>query len=189
MIKSQLHVQDLLYGSIKWFPASAFNEMGLIFWLIGLSITQSPKTLCFLSTAFLLPVRGGWPWEKAQSCATGAEDGSKQGRHRETCRCSGSEGFTEVLPIKTVMFQWTFTSGPMCHTYVGSRIEGCCVSLPYRISEVFMRGPNMVCCMYILLSNTLENTAMCLYYDLCRHNLPFNTVKDSSQLCLVLKVL
>lgn len=84
-----IHVPPSGYLNVRH---SVLCEMGV------LDFTQS------LSTALFLCFRGCWPWEKAQSCTAGTEDGSEQSGHREPCHCCGSKGLTEAFAVKAVMF-------------------------------------------------------------------------------------
>lgn len=80
------------------------------FSLLGWPILRVPRVDILVPTAPVVCFRDGRPGEKAQPCTTGAEDGSEQSRHREPCRCAGSQGFINVFPLKAVASPRTLTS-------------------------------------------------------------------------------
>lgn len=155
--------------------------------------TNKPKSksLLFYLTLlllFVLSLRDGWPWEEAQSCTAGAEDGPEQSRHRESCHCCGSKAFTKVLTLKPlfsvnvhiVLVQISFQIWAGSQLHVGfshqrlshvSALQNLCFHERGQQDLLYARSAH----------KHTGITAMCLYYGLCRHHLPFKKKKDISQ--------
>ena len=168
--------------SIHWDKNEPLTALGLraekrtCFLCVHMVYTFSPR--CFLSTSLHLPFRDGWSWEKAQSCTTGAEDGSEQSRHRESCHRRGSQGFTQVFTMRTVTLLWNNSHRAGTNRLQIWAIRQTHVGVSYqrllRISALQnLQGfscEGSAGCVVRSFCSHWDHCHTCLYYGLCRHH-------------------